>query len=377
VADFTRVLAGPYATMLLGDLGASVIKVERPSGDDTRHWGPPWTGDVSSYYQSINRNKRSIVLDLTDPAAQQTAHRLAKKADVLVENFKNGGAARLGLAYETLRQANPALVYCSITGFGSTTQSAPPAYDLIVQAVSGLMRLTGPNPETPTKAGIPASDIITGLHATIGILAALRHRQVTGTGQRVEVNLLSSTLSGMVNFTGGYALTGHVPQATGICHPSICPYEAYQAADRLLIIAVGNDSQFAALCDCLHLPGLAADPRFRTNAGRVARRPQLNAYLQPKIRERTAADWAQTFGAVGVPCGPVNDLTEGIALAQQMGLEPVVEVAGVPQIASPVRFFDTPVSYRHAPPELGDSTEDVLRWLDSSQGQPVAPEKET
>lgn len=376
IADFTRVLAGPYATMLLGDLGASVIKVEKPAGDDTRRWGPPWAGDVSSYYQSINRNKRSIVLDLADPAAQAIAGRLARKADVLVENFKNGGAARLGLAYETLREANPALIYCSITGFGSATESATPAYDLIVQAVSGLMRLTGPDPQTPTKAGIPAADIITGLHATIGILAALQHRQRTGQGQRVEVNLLSSTLSAMVNFTGGYALTGHVAQANGICHPSICPYEAYRAADRLMIVAVGNDSQFVSLTKCLHMPELAADPRFRANADRVAHRAELNGYLRPKIAERTAAQWAELLGAAGVPCGPVNDLAEGVALAQRMGLEPVVDVAGVAQIASPFRFFDTPVSYRHPPPELGDSTEEVLRWL-YEPAQSLATEEET
>jgi crotonobetainyl-CoA:carnitine CoA-transferase CaiB-like acyl-CoA transferase len=260
VADFSRVLAGPYATMLLGDLGATVIKVEGPAGDDTRRWGPPWANGMSTYYQSVNRNKRSIALDLSIARDRETAYRLIRRADVVIENFRVGVADKLGIGYDDVEQLRPGIVYCSISGYGSGAGAHLPAYDLIVQAVSGIVSLTGLDEERTTKAGTPVVDIVAGLHATTGILAALLHRATTGQGQRIEVNLLSSTLSGMVNFTGAYALAGHVARAMGIAHPSICPYEPYPTADRLLVIAAGNDAQFAALCDALDVPELAADP---------------------------------------------------------------------------------------------------------------------
>jgi crotonobetainyl-CoA:carnitine CoA-transferase CaiB-like acyl-CoA transferase len=356
IADFSRVLAGPYATMLLGDLGATVIKVESPAGDDTRRWG-------STYYRSINRNKRSIVLDLSTVEGRAAAHRLIRRADVLIENFRVGGAEKLGLGYEQASALNPGLVYCSISGYGSGSGSALPAYDLVVQAVSGLVSLTGLDERHTTKAGVPIADLMAGLHAAIGILAALHHRSVSGSGQHVEVNLLSSMLSGMVNFTGAYAQTGQVARAMGIAHPSICPYEPFPTADRPLVIAAGNDRQFAALCAVLGQPDLAIDPRFRGNAQRLSHRAELASLIAALLAGRGADHWAKTLSAAGVPCGPINDVAGGVELARQLGLDPVVEVDGVAQVASPWLMHGTPVSYRHAPPDLGADTEDVLRWL--------------
>jgi crotonobetainyl-CoA:carnitine CoA-transferase CaiB-like acyl-CoA transferase len=356
IADFSRVLAGPYATMLLGDLGATVIKVESPAGDDTRRWG-------DTYYSSINRNKRGIVLDLSTEDGRALAHRLIRRADVVIENFRVGGADRLGIGYAEASSLNPALVYCSISGYGSGAGSELPAYDLVVQAVSGLVSLTGPDERHTTKAGVPIADLMAGLHAAIGVLAALHHRSVSGAGQHVEVNLLSSMLSGMVNFTGAYAQTGFVGRAMGIAHPSICPYEPYPTADRPLVIAVGNDRQFAALCAVLGRPELAADPRFVRNDLRLAHRSELAALMTGLLAGRGAEEWATILAAAGVPCGPINDVAGGVELARRLGLEPVVEVAGVAQVASPFLMHATPVSYRHAPPDLGADTEDVLRWL--------------
>lgn len=367
VADFSRVLAGPYATMLLGDLGATVIKVESPAGDDTRRWGPPWANGTSTYYQSINRNKRSIVLDLSTADGRATAHRLIRRADVLIENFRVGGASRLGVGYDEARRLNPPLVYCSITGYGSGAGSDLPAYDLIVQAVSGMVSLTGLDEDHTTKAGVPIVDVLTGLHAAVGILAALRHRTATGQGQRVEVNLLSSTLSGMVNFTGAYALTGHISRAMGIAHPSICPYEPYPTADRPLVIAAGNDRQFAALCAVLGVPELVGDPHFATNDDRVAHRAELAAVITPLLDKHTAGEWAERFATAGVPSGPINDVGGGMALAERLGLSPIVDVSGVAQVASPWVLDATPVSYRHAAPALGADTGAVLRWLDEEE----------
>jgi crotonobetainyl-CoA:carnitine CoA-transferase CaiB-like acyl-CoA transferase len=367
VADFSRVLAGPYATMLLGDLGAIVIKVESPAGDDTRRWGPPWADGTSTYYRSVNRNKRGVVLDLTTVEGRAVAHRLIRRADVLIENFRVGGADKLGIGYAQASRLNPGLVYCSISGYGSGSGSVLPAYDLVVQAVSGLVSLTGLDERHTTKAGVPIADLLAGLHAAIGVLAALRHRAMTGVGQRVEVNLLSSMLSGMVNFTGAYAQTGDVARAMGIAHPSICPYEPYPTADRPLVIAAGNDRQFAALCAVLGRPELAVDPRFRGNDERLSHRPELAELITGVLAGRGADDWAEALGEAGVPCGPINDVAGGVELARRLGLDPVVDVDGVPQVASPWRMHGTPVSYRHGPPDLGADTEDVLRWLSTEE----------
>lgn len=356
VADFSRVLAGPYATMLLGDLGATVIKVESPSGDDTRHWGPPWTAEgESTYFLSVNRNKRGIALDLRSPEGSRRGRALVRRADVMIENFRGASMARLGFDYDSVRRLNPGLVYCSITGFGSNGGADLPGYDLVVQAVSGLMSLTGPDAGTPSKTGIATADVLAGLHAAVGILAALRHRERTGEGQRVEINLMSSMLSGLVNFGGAYALTGDVAHGMGIQHPSICPYEQFPTADRLLIIAAGNDRQFQALCDCLRLSHLKDDPRFATNAARVANREQLTAAIGIALRTRGAEEWFAILTAAGVPCGPINDVGQGMHLAESLGLEPIVGVFGSAQVANPLRLSATPVSYRHRPPALGET----------------------
>ena len=361
-------LAGPYATTLLGDLGATVIKVESPGGDDTRHWGPPWTSDAqSTYFQSINRNKRSIVLDLASEEGRRRGLRLASRADVVIENFRTGSLDRLGFDYAALNALNPRLVYCSITGFGSDAGAGLPGYDLVVQAVSGLMSLTGPDAATPTKTGIATADVLTGLHAAIGILAALHHRASSGLGQRVELNLLSSMLSGLVNFGGAYALTGNLSHGMGIRHPSICPYEEFQTADRLLIIAAGNDRQFRALCGCLGLGELADDARFATNSERVAHREELRARLSSVLAGRTADDWFAALSAAGVPCGPLNDVGQGMALAERLGLEPIVEVEGSAQVANPLRLSATPVSFRRRPPGLGADGDEILAWLDHGE----------
>ncbi|MGH3423553.1 MAG: CaiB/BaiF CoA transferase family protein [Nocardioidaceae bacterium] len=371
IADFSRVLAGPYATMLLADLGATVVKVEAPVGDDTRHWGPPWTADGrSTYFSSINRNKRSVVLDLALPEGRRRGRALVRKADVLIENFRTGSLARLGFDYESVRELNPAVVYCSITGFGSGGGADLPGYDLVVQAVSGLMSLTGPDADTPSKTGIATADVLTGLHACVGILAALHHRSTSGEGQRVEVNLLSSMLSGLVNFGGAYALTGAVSHGMGIRHPSISPYEPFPTADRPLIVAAGNDRQFRALCDCLGLARLGDDDRFSTNGERVAHREELAALLGEVLATRPADDWFAELSRAGVPCGPINDVAQGMQLAGSLGLEPIVDVGGSPQVANPLRLSGTPVSYRHPPPDLGADADDVNRWLDADGSDP-------
>jgi crotonobetainyl-CoA:carnitine CoA-transferase CaiB-like acyl-CoA transferase len=355
--------------MLLGDLGATVIKVESPNGDDTRHWGPPWTTEgESTYFLSVNRNKRGIALDLRHPEGSRRGLALVRRADVMIENFRGASMARLGFDYDSVRRLNPGLVYCSITGFGSHGGADLPGYDLVVQAVSGLMSLTGPDAGTPSKTGIATADVLAGLHAAIGILAALRHREHTGEGQRVEINLMSSMLSGLVNFGGAYALTGDIAHGMGIQHPSICPYEQFPTADRLLIIAAGNDRQFQALCDCLGLSHLKDDPQFATNAARVANREQLAAALGIVLRTRGAEEWFATLTAAGVPCGPINDIAQGVRFAESLGLEPIVDVFGSAQVASPLRLSATPVDYRHRPPALGGDEKEIFAWLDGADG---------
>ncbi len=366
VADFSRILAGPYATMLLADLGATVVKVEAPRGDDTRHWGPPWTADgESTYFLSVNRNKRSVVLDLSTPDDLRRARSLVARADLVVQNLRLASLRRLGLDYESVRGSNPGLVFCSITGFGSAGGVGLPGYDLVVQAVSGLMSLTGPDPQTPTKTGIATADVLTGLHAAVGMLAALNHRRVTGEGQLVEVNLMSSMLSGLVNFGGAYALTGDVARGMGIRHPGICPYEPFETKDRRLVVAAANDRLFSALCDCLGLSGLPGDPRFATNGERVAHRDELAALLGEVLVERTADEWFERLTEAGVPCGPINDVAQGMDLAASLGLDPIVDVAGSAQVAHPVRLSGSPATYRQPPPALGGDQEEIVRWLDT------------
>jgi crotonobetainyl-CoA:carnitine CoA-transferase CaiB-like acyl-CoA transferase len=367
VADFSRVLAGPYCTMLLADLGADVIKVESPSGDDTRTWVPPTRAGVSTYYLAINRNKRSVALDFSDEAGNVAARELARRADIFVENFKPGGLRRFGLDYETVSASNPAVLYASISGFGSGAGAALPGYDMIVQAVSGLMSITGEADGPPLRAGIALFDVIAGLHAALGILAALNHRAATGEGQHIEISLLSSALSGMVNQTSAYAAGGVVPFRMGNSHPSLTPYEPLPTADGDLVLAAGNDSQFGRLCEVLGVPALADDPRFATNKGRTANREQLRPLLADRLAQRPSGEWFGVLNAAGVPCGPINTVDGGIAVATELGLAPVVIAgegdAGVPSIRNPITFSVTPPAYPLAPPALDEHGEQIRAWL--------------
>ena len=363
VVDFSRILAGPFATMMLADLGAEVIKVERPgTGDDTRAWGPPFDeAGTATYFQSVNRNKRSVVLDLADAAGLERALELIASADVVVENFRPGVMDRLGLGYGAVRRENPGLIYCSITGFGSGPGAALPGYDLLLQALGGLMSITGDPAGEPQKVGVALVDVLAGLFATVGILAAVRHReQSDGDGQLVEVDLLSSLLAALVNQASGYTLAGVVPTRMGNAHPSIAPYELFRAADGELVLAVGNDRQFASLCDVLGTPELAADARFATNADRVGARSELRDPLERALAARPAAEWVEELTARGVPAGTVNDVGAAFGLAERLGLDPVVEIpreGGAPArlARNPIRLSATPATYRSAPPELPEA----------------------
>jgi crotonobetainyl-CoA:carnitine CoA-transferase CaiB-like acyl-CoA transferase len=359
IVDFSRVLAGPLATMVLADLGAEVVKVELPgSGDDTRAWGPPWDEDgTATYFHSVNRNKSSVALDLRSASGAEQARRLAAGADVVVENFRPGTIDALGLGYERLREDNPGLVYCSISGFGSGAGARLAGYDLLVQAVGGLMSITGDPAGEPQKVGVALVDVVCGLFAAVGILAALRHRERTGEGQHLEVDLLSCLLAALVNQASAYTVAGEVPQRLGNAHPSVAPYEPMRCADGELIVAVGTDTQFRALCELLGRPALAE--RYATNASRVAAREQLRAELEELLAARAAADWARELADAGVPAGEVNDIAGAFALAERLGLEPVVEVpreaGGAIRLArNPLRLSATPATYRAAPPPLPD-----------------------
>lgn len=360
VLDFSRVLAGPFATMMLADLGAEVTKVERPGGgDETRAWGPPYDErGEATYFQAVNRNKGSLVLDLASEAGLAEARRLASAADVVVENFRPGVMAKLGLDYETLRGDNPGLVYCSVTGFGAGERAAAlPGYDLLVQALGGLMSVTGDPEGEPTKVGVALVDVLAGLFATVGILAALRRRERSGEGQLVEVDLLSSLLAALVNQGSAYTIAGVVPGRLGNRHPSIAPYELYPTAAGELVLAVGNDRQFAALCEVLGEPGLAADAAYATNPARVENRDSLGNELRRLLAARPAAEWVERLTAARVPAGVVNDLAGAFALAAELGLEPVVglpreEGGTVALTRNPIRLSATPPAYRSAPPGL-------------------------
>lgn len=393
VADFSRVLAGPLASMFLADLGATVIKVERPpSGDDTRSWAPPTIGSMSTYFTSVNRNKRSIALDLADPEDLAVARTLAGRADVLIENFLPGKLAGFGLDAESLRAVNPGLVYCSISGFGSGAGAELAGYDFVVQAVGGLMSITGHDADAPTKVGVAVVDVLTGLHATIGILAALRARDSAregagdsagdgarnragfGLGQQVEVNLLSSLLSSLVNQGAGYINGAGVPAPMGNQHPSIAPYETLATRDAPLAVAVGNDRQFRQFANVIGLPELAEDERFATNPARVRHRLELVERLESALAADTAAGWTARLQAARIPCGPVNDLGGAFDLATGLGLNPVVsfdaqgDQPSIATLANPVRLSGTPVRYHRPPPALGADSREVRAWLARDDG---------
>nr|WP_082510569.1 CoA transferase [Leifsonia sp. Leaf325] len=373
VADFSRVLAGPYATMMLADFGADVVKIEPPAGDDTRSWTPPVDASgASTYFASVNRSKRSVVLDLTTDGGLAEARRLAFSADVVVENFRPGVMDRFGLDFESVRAANPGVVYCSITGFGAGDGAALPGYDLLVQAVGGLMSVTGGPDGDPTKAGVALVDVLTGLNALSGILLALRARDAAGgptgpgaaaPGSLVQVDLLSSLLSGLVNQASSTLATGVAPRRMGNAHPSIAPYESFRAADRDLVIAVGNDRQFGVLAAVLGDPALD-DPRFATNPLRVAHRGELRAVIEQRLATAPASDWVSRLSAAGVPAGLVNDVGEAIAFAESLGLAPVVEVDGSRSIANPIRLASDPAAYGSRPPRLGEHA--GADWLAAS-----------
>ena len=371
VADFSRVLAGPYATMLLADMGAEVVKVESPHGDETRTWMPPVRGDVSTYYLGVNRGKRSIALDLRDEADAALGRELARRADVLIENFKPGGLAAFGLDADSVRAANPGVVYTSITGFGAGAGRHVPGYDLMVQAISGLMSLTGAPDGPPYRAGISVFDVMAGNHAVIGILAALRHRDATGHGQHVEVNLLSSALTGLVNHSSAYVAGDTVPYRMGNAHPSVFPYEPLPTADNDLIVAAANDGQFRRLCEVLGLPGVPDDPRFARNADRTRNREELRPILTERLATRGAVEWFDLLVAAGVPCGPINTIDGGFAMAERFGLDPVVTVGtgdrAVPTTRHPIRFSTTPAVYRLPPPELDEHGDELREWLSTQE----------
>jgi len=368
VADFSRVLAGPYCTMLLADLGADVIKVESPAGDDTRRWVPPVTSDGrSTYFLAINRNKRSVALDLREADDLAAAHELTRRADVFVQNFKPGGLARFGLDYASVSARNPGIIYASISGFGSGGGKDLPGYDLMVQAMSGLMSLTGDPAGPPLRSGISVFDVIAGLHSAMGILAALFHRAATGEGQHVEANLMSSALSGMVNQTSAWVAGGVVPYRMGNSHPSLYPYEPLPTGDGELIVTAGNDAQFSKLCEVIGAPELPADPRFARNEDRTANRDQLRPLLAGRLARQTAAEWFADLIAAGVPCGPINTVEGGVAFATQVGLDPVVVAgqgdAGVRGVRHPLTFSRTPPRYKLPPPALDEHGEQIRAWL--------------
>lgn len=372
VLDFSRVLAGPFCTMLLADLGADVIKVEHPArGDDTRAWGPPWLGEgddaQSAYFLSVNRNKRSLTLDIKTPGGQDLARRLAAKSHVVVENFKAGQMASFGLGYDDLRAINPALVYCSITGFGQTGPYRDrPGYDYVIQAMSGLMSITGPEDGPPYKVGVAISDVFAGLFAATSILAAVRHSERTGQGQSIDVSLLDAQIAALVNVASNFLVSGQTPPRFGNQHPNIVPYQTFSASDGEFVVAVGNDGQFARLCAVIGRPDLRDDPRCATNPARVEHRAWLIPLLQAVFARRPAAEWVDRLLAAGIPAGPINTIPAALGdphvaargLVHEIDLQ-AGEVLRL--IGPPVRMAPDAAQVRTPPPRLGEHTGEVLR----------------
>ncbi len=364
VADFSRVLAGPLAAMTLGDLGADVIKVERPDGgDDTRAWGPPWRDDQSTYFLGLNRNKRSVALDLSSAADLELARELAGRADVLIESFRPGLMAGWGLDGATVRATNPGLITCSVTAFGTGRGAALPGYDFLLQAMGGLMSITGEPDGRPLKVGSAVVDLVCGLLAAIGIQAALRERDGTGRGRHVEVSLMDAALTSLLNQGSGWVAGGRVPGRLGNRHPSIVPYETFEAADRPFAVAVGNDRLFARLCDAVGRPDLPGDPRFATNAARVAHVDALGATLREIFATADAEHWVGLLRAANVPAGLINGVDEAWALAEELGMEPVAEVDGVPLARPPLRLDGARPAIRRRPPRLDEHGEEIRSWL--------------
>jgi len=376
VLDLSRVLAGPWAGQALADLGARVIKVERPGrGDDTRSWGPPYLGSgdnrESAYFLSANRGKESIAVDFKDPRGQSVLLQLARRADILIENYKPGGLKAYGLDYDSVLQVNPAIVYCSISGFGQTGPLAnKPGYDFIIQAMSGLMSITGT--EKPTKVGVAVSDLITGLYATVGILGAYTRARETGQGEFIDISLLDSQLATLANQASNYLVSGKSPGLSGNAHPNIVPYQVFDTADDPIVVAVGNDGQFVSLCRAIKCDGLSSDPRFASNAERVLNRQSLIPLIAAELAKQSAAFWLAALEDNGVPVGPVNSVGEAfndphvIERKTVMQLERA-DLGNIPSVLSPVRFQNYAREESRAPPALGDSTEAVLGELGLSK----------
>ena len=386
VLDLSRVLAGPMCTQLLGDLGAEVIKVERPgAGDDTRQWGPPFLQDAdgnptreSAYYLCANRNKRSLAVDIGSAEGQELIRRLAAESDVLVENFKTGVLKKYGLDYDRIREVNPALVYCSITGFGQTgPYAARPGYDLLIQAMGGLMSITGPEDGEPCKVGVAVSDIMCGMYSAVAILAALRARDESGLGQHIDMALLDAQVAWLANQGQRYLISGEVARRRGNAHPDVVPYQVFKARDGFIILGVGNDRQFRRFCNFAGQPHLADDPRFATNDRRVRNRDALIPELEKLIAARPSAAWLEGLAARNVPCGPVNTIDQVFADPHVTHRDMTVKLphalaadGEVTLLANPMRFSETPVSYRRAPPTVGQHTQEVLEeflGMDESQ----------
>jgi len=372
VLDLTRVLAGPTCTQMLGDLGAEVIKIERPgTGDDTRGFAPPhWPNtNESAYFLGVNRNKKSVALDIATQEGQAVVHCLLERSDVLVENFKVGALAKYGLSWEDLKDRYPRLVYCSITGFGQTGPYAPrPGYDSLVQAMGGVMSLTGEADGLPQKVGIPVADLFAGLYGCIGLLAALRYRDATGRGQRVDIGMLDTHVAWLANQGMNYLATGEDPPRLGNQHPNIVPYQVFPTADGYIVLSVGNDPTFRRFCETTDQEALLGDPRFATNAARVGNRQLVTDTLSPVMRSRTTTEWVDVLEAAGIGCGPINRLSQVFADPQVQARGVVVEMdhasgERVKVIANPVRLSETPPRYDVAPPLLGQHTEEVLTSL--------------
>ena len=367
VLDLSRVLAGPYCTMVLGDLGADVIKVEPPEGDETRAWGPPFAVGESAYYLCVNRNKRGMVVDLKTDEGQARLRALARKCDVLVENFRPDTLARYGLDYETLRAEDPRLVYCSISGFGQTGPLRDrPGYDFMIQAMGGLMSVTGDPDGEPMKVGVAAADLFAGQYAVIAILAALQARERTGEGQYIDIALFDSQLGWLANVASNYLISGNLPQRYGNAHPNIVPYQSFAAADGWFALAVGNDKQFARLCELIGKAEWGSDERFATNAARVIYSDELVALLEPIFALLRVDEWLSALEAADIPCGPINTLDKVFADPQVSAREMLVTmehptIGDLPLVGSPLKFSQTPVEYRLPPPRLGEHTDEILR----------------
>ncbi len=386
VLDLSRILAGPWATQSLADLGADVIKVERPgTGDDTREWGPPYLNDDSArsaYFCSVNRNKRSLALDLSKPEGAKILRQIACESHVVVENFKQGALAKYGLDYETLRADNPALVYCSITGFGQEGPEASRAgYDFMIQGMAGLMSVTGEPGGMPMKVGVALSDVLTGLNASVGILAALNHAERTGQGQSIDISLFDVTVASLANQAANYLFSEEAPARLGNAHPNIVPYQAFEAADGHLILAVGNDAQFKRFCLLAGMSELSEDVRFATNDARVRNRDELVPQVAAALRSRTVSDWLAALQEQGIPAGPINDIAEAFSEPQAVFRDLATQIEDdegveVPTVRSPLRLSLTPPSLRIAPPRIGQHTDEILREVVGLSGSAVDELKE-